>query len=334
MNNYLSKQKSKILLIGIILLSIVSITSCENGALSGSFDIGALVPVDSDGHFKEEMVYTLLNYSYGWNNGEYRPVRITDTYSTDGAFNEVVEMYEGVGFDLDGNGTDNEGYFLYMITSGTYSYDSTSYTLTTSEESGSDYYSEIWDDVNLEWVYTYTGVASDFTYSENESTDEVYFTTHSTGSVYKSDGTGWTNSHTYTWDTYAYSSERTYTITDTSWEYHYVSHNSDINDPVTGDISYESKYTVDLTDQLPADVVFDKGVTKFFNGFYSDYQKRYWDYTTSTMGAWVVDPYGYIGDRASLDVTHFGDFIVFNWELTDYERSMAEPRILRDSHQR
>lgn len=304
----------------LLITAISSIIACglleeETATISNEF-LQNVLETNGDGHFKSDYTYTMYYYGRSLDNfnnsGEYIDLEIKAVaeFKSDGTFNWTEYGYEKSSFDLDGDGISGEGYMLISHEKGTYSYKDYKLTSRYKEylEYISWYYDEdlsygynIWNNNPERFVRDYDWVRSGYYYiSEN-----IY------EGMYKSSGNNtWINEWTYYTDNgedEPSTSTNSFVITNNEIRYNFNS-------------SYrEEEEVFEVFEMFPKNSEFKEGSIIKFNGIYTTSRSRYYDYENEVFGEWENNDWSYENIR-DMSFAHMGDFIVYNYVLTNYSR--------------
>lgn len=288
-------------------------TSSNNKA-EGLFQ--SVLETNESGYFAQDYTYTFYNYGRyldNYNNaGEdiYLNVKAVKNFKSDGSYTLREYGYEDGDFDLDNNGITGEGFILITVENGTYTYKDYKLTITSIDylnhvewiPDENNIYYDTWNSNPEVYVQEYAWINTRYTYiTENIFRD-----------MYKNSGQNtWVSMSEYyredsTDDVSQYLS--TYTIT-----------TSDIRFTYSSDYREEEE-VFEIFDTFPNNQEFTEGSIVKFNGIYTTARERYFDYETETFGEWENS--WSLGDLRDITFAHMGDFIVWDYAITDYSRGI------------
>lgn len=311
------KNRVKILL---SILFVASFLGCgllaEEESVSSTSLLQSVLNTNSSGYFNSDYTFTKYNYRNNVNNFNNSgvdlelEVKVVWSYSSNGNYSYSEFAYEKADMDLDGDGTLGEGFILFKVDKGSYTYKD--YILTRSRESRLDYL-EWYNDGSGNEYERWNSNPEENTYENAWVRSGNYYITESIHeNLYKNSGE---NTWCYTYKSYWENSDNEpninkeqYVITDTS-----------ITMTNSGS-SYEREEVFEIMETFPGKKDFSKGAVIKFNGIYTTARERFYDYELEQFREWE-NSWNY-GDVTDITFAHFGDFIVRDYALTDYSRGL------------
>jgi hypothetical protein len=251
---------------------------CES-PLNSTFEYKTL-PVNKDGHFKED-----ITYKYD-DDGSYY---ITQTYKSDGTFISSNFEYEGTGSDLDGDGNQNEGWVQTSGLKGTYNYDDKNYKITLN-------YTQIYGDdpsTAADTTYVWYNIITD---PSNPNYNPLINKSYYTNSIYFEH-----DSYTlYTGSDNIFSCETLRTYVDNKSKYYYYTYDFATSGKISYTYIYQQKdangtvtsgtkevYTFNISETFPAGVKFENGKTVSFYYDFCNVKVYSWDVVNNN---WKTTP--------------------------------------------
>ena len=244
---------------------------------------GRALPVDDDGHFKDDIVYQVGTSTYA--------------FTPEGTHEWTTESYEGTGEDWDGDGTTGEGWVITYGERYNYTVDTDNLTLMRDYTHYYDGTANTWTSDASEWITTFNAYfgESKFSYEimvADPDADNTFVRT----SVEAYGGWDYNSVETGVFDPDAMTWSRTF-------------HSDDYDDTGAMADGYENEGNGTFT-MLPEGVKFRRGNTITIRTVQENYRYRNW-YTAT---GW--DPWTDLNDDSisTMVITHMGDFLMMEGE--------------------